>query len=207
MRLKDLPRIDMILISHAHRDHLDKWTLRQLPKDIPVLISTGNGHYLRKWGFKDVREMDSWDTLTIRGIKITATPAKHSGARNSPHADFPEALGYVLQADKTVYFAGDTALFDGFEEIGNRFRIDLALLPIGAYRPRWFMKRHHMGPEDVFRALEMLGAKEMIPIHWGSFRMALDGVDEPKEALLKMIENNCVKERIHILENGEKFCF
>ena len=78
MSIEDLPRIDMILISHAHRDHLDKWTLKQLSKDIPVLISKGNGYHLRKWGFKNVREVDSWDTLTISGIEITATPAQDS---------------------------------------------------------------------------------------------------------------------------------
>lgn len=207
MRLKDLPRIDLVLISHAHRDHLDEWTLEQLPKDVPVLISTGNGHYLREWGFGGVREVAVWDTLRIAGIGITATPAQHSGARNSPTADFPAALGYVLQADKTVYFAGDTALFSGFGEIGDRFQIDVALLPIGAYRPQWFMKRHHMGPQDVFGALEMLGAQEMIPIHWGSFRLAWDGIDEPKEVLLRLMESSCMEKRIRILENGQTHRF
>lgn len=112
----------------------------------------------------------------------------------------------MIQADKTVYFAGDTGLFDGFEEIGNRFQIDVALLPIGAYRPRWLTKDHHLSPDDALKAFEMLGAKQMIPIHWGSFKMALDGIDESKKALLELIENSSLKEKIHILENGEKYC-
>ncbi len=207
IRIKDLPRIDVILISHPHRDHLDKWTIEQFPKNIPVFISKENGKYLREWGFTNIYEVDVWETRIIKGIKITAAPAQHSGARNSPWAEFPKALGYIIQGEVTVYFAGDTGLFEGFKEIGNHSQIDMALLPIGAYRPRWLMKDHHMNPEDAINAMAMLGAKGMIPIHWGSFKMALDGVDKPKEALLELIENSSLKERIHILENGEKYCF
>lgn len=205
VRIENLPPIDVILISHPHRDHLDKWTIEQFPKNIPVYISKGNGKYLRKWGFTNIYEFDVWETKITKGIKITAAPAQHSGARNSPWAEFPEALGYIVQGEVTVYFAGDTGLFEGFKEIGNHSQIDMALLPIGAYSPRWFMKGHHMGPDDVVNAMAMLKAKEMIPIHWGSFKMALDGIDEPKEALLELIENSSLKEKIHILENGEKF--
>ena len=207
VRIDNLPPIDVILISHPHRDHLDKWTIEQFPKNIPVYISKGNGKYLREWGFTNIYELDVWETRIMKGIKITAAPAKHSGARNSPWAEFPEALGYIIQGEVTVYFAGDTGLFEGFKEIGKYSQIDMALLPIGAYRPRWVTKDHHMSPEDAINAMAMLGAKEMIPIHWGSFKMALDGVDEPKEELLELIEDGGLKERIHILENGEKFCF
>ncbi|NJD77732.1 MAG: MBL fold metallo-hydrolase [Candidatus Methanoperedens sp.] len=205
IKIENLPKIGAILISHAHRDHLDKWTMEQLPKDTPVLISEGNGAILRDWGFTDVREMNVWNKTEVNGIKITAAPAKHSGARNSASADFPKALGYIVQGDKTVYFAGDTGLFDGLKEIGNYSQIDAALLPIGAYSPRWFMKSHHMNPDDAIQAMAMLGAKEMIPIHWGSFRMAYDGINEPKDMLLKLVENSSLKEIIHVLDNGEKY--
>ncbi|VVB60931.1 L-ascorbate-6-phosphate lactonase UlaG [uncultured archaeon] len=205
LKIETLPKIDAVLISHAHRDHLDKWSMEQFPKGTPVLISKGNGDILRDRGFTDVRELDIWNETTIKGIKITATPAKHSGARNSATADYPLALSYVIEGNRTVYFAGDTGLSNSFEEIGNKYKIDVALLPIGAYKPRWFMKSHHMSPEDALDAMEMLGAKEMVPIHWGSFRMALDSTDEPKEVLLKLIENSSMKEKVHILENGEKY--
>ncbi len=185
---------------------MDKWSLEQFPKDTPVLISKGNGNILSKWGFSDIRELDVWEITDIKGIKITAAPAKHSGARNSAFADFPKALSFVIQGERTVYFAGDTGLFDdGFKEIGSYSQIDTALLPVGAYRPRWFMKRHHMNPDDAVQAMELLGAKEMIPIHWGSFRMAYDGIDEPRDALLELIDNGSLEQRIHVLENGEKY--
>lgn len=207
VQIQLLPKVDVILISHAHRDHLDEWTLKQLPKNTTVLISKGNGEYLRKWGFKNVLELDIWEKTVIKGVKITAAPAKHSGARNSAFADYPRALSYVIQGEKTVYFAGDTGLFDGFKEIGNYSQIDVALLPVGAYRPRWFMESHHMSPDDAVLAMAMLGSTEMIPIHWGSFRMALDGVEEPKDVLLGQSGNSSLKERIHVLENGGKYVF
>lgn len=205
VRIENLPPIDAILISHAHRDHLDGWTLRQFSKDIPVLISKGHADCLRQLGFKNIHELDVWEGLHIKDVKITAMPAKHSGARNSPFAEVPRALSYMIQGEKTVYFAGDTGLFDRFKEIGSHYQIDVALLPVGGYRPRWFMKGHHMSPDDAIEAMEMLEVKEMIPIHWGSFRMALDGVDEPKDVLLRSYENSHLKGRIHILENGAKF--
>lgn len=200
---KDLPRLDAVLISHAHRDHLDEWTLRQLPRNVPIFISRGNGARLREWGFTDVREMDVWDACTVGTVRIIATPAKHSGARNSPFADTPKALGFLVRGHRTIYFAGDTGLFDGFNEIGRRADIDLALLPIGGYRPRWFMKSHHMSPADALRAMTMLRAREMVPIHWGSFRMASEGVDEPKQVLLRLIAGGDIEARVHVLENGE----
>lgn len=205
LKIENLPKIDAIVVSHAHRDHLDKWSMEQFPKDTPVLISKGNGDILRDWGFTDVRELDVWNSTIIGGTKITATPAKHSGARNSVFADYPKALSFIIRGNKTVYFTGDAGLSNGFNEAGSKYKIDMALLPIGAYRPRWFMKSHHMSPEDALQAMEMLEAKEMIPIHWGSFRMALDGVDEPKNVLLKLIENRALKNKVHILENGEKY--
>ncbi|MBI3586122.1 MAG: MBL fold metallo-hydrolase [Ignavibacteriales bacterium] len=205
LKLENLPPIDAIVISHAHRDHLDEWTLKQFPKDILVLISKGNGKYPRSWGFKNVREVDAWDSVVIRGVTIVATPAQHSGSRNLPSADEPKALGYIVKGEKTIYFAGDTGLFDGFKEIGDRAAIDVALLPIGAYRPRWYMKDHHMSPEDAVKAMAMLKARNMIPIHWGSFRMALDGLDEPKNVLLELVKNDSLRERVRVLENGEKY--
>lgn len=207
MKIENLPPIDVILISHPHYDHFDKWTLEQLSKEIPIVISKGNGERLRELGFTNVLELNPWDSLKIKDTKIIAVPAQHSGSRNSPWADSPKALGYIIQGEKTIYFAGDTGLFEEMKDIGNRAGIDVALLPIGAFRPRWFMKDHHMSPEDALEAMSMLNAKEMIPIHWGSFRMGCDGLDEPKEVLLTLAESDSLRERIHILRNGMKYYF
>lgn len=207
MKIENLPPIDAILISHPHYDHLDKWTLEQLSKEIPIVISKGNGERLSELGFTNVLELNPWDSLKIKNTKIIAVPAKHSGSRNSPWGDYPKALGYIIQGEKTVYFAGDTGIFEEMKDIGNYAKIDVALLPIGAYSPRWFMKDHHMDPEDALKAMRILMAKEMIPIHWGSFRMALDGVDEPKKDLISIIGYNDMKDKVHVLNNGEKFKF
>lgn len=205
MKIQNLPPIDAILISHPHYDHLDKSTLEQLPKDIPIAISKGNGKLLSAWGFKNVKELNPWDTLAIKDAAIIAVPAKHSGSRNSPWINPLKALGYIVQREKTIYFAGDTGLSEEFRKIGKSVRIDIALLPIGAYRPRWFMRNHHMGPEDALEAMTLLSTSEMIPIHWGSFRMALDGLDESKKVLLDLIRGSRFEEKIHVLENGEKY--
>lgn len=202
-----LPPIDLVLISHAHRDHLDPWTLRNLSKGTTILISKGNGSHLRDLGFTDVHEVEPWETTTVRKMGITAVPAKHSGARNSPSASWPKALGFVVSGSKTVYFAGDTGLSDAFREIGRKFQIDVALLPIGAYRPYWFMKGHHLDPADAVEAFRMLGARHMIPIHWGSFRMALEPVDEPAAALRRIVDSGPIGDRVHVLGNGEHFRF
>ncbi len=205
--LDALPPLDAVVISHAHRDHLDLWTLRRLPKDLVIVIAKGNGRYLRDLGFTRVHEVDAGQATQIRGVDIIAVPAAHSGARNSPSATWPKALSYVVRGEKTVYFAGDTGLSPAFSEIGRTYPIDVALLPIGAYRPRWYMKNHHLSPTDALEAFRMLRANHMIPIHWGSFRMALDTVDEPAEALLRSLEGESCKNRVHLLANGERFRF
>ncbi len=181
--------------------------MEQMSKEIPIVISKGNGERLRDLGFTNVVELNPWDILKIKGEKITAVPAQHSGSRNSPWADSPKALGYIIQSEKTIYFAGDTGMFAEMKDIGNYAKIDVALLPIGAFHPRWFMQDHHMGPEDVLPVMSMIGAKEMIPIHWGSFRMAFDGLDEPKKDLISIIHNHGMRDKVHILNNGEKFIF
>ena len=205
--LEALPPLDAVLISHAHRDHLDRWTLRQLPKTLPVLIAKGNGRYLRELGFTDVREVEAGRAIRVGTVDIIAVPVAHSGARNSASAAWPLALSYLLYGKKTVYFAGDTGLSPVFAEVGRAYRIDVALLPIGAYRPRWYMKDHHLSPADALEAFRRLRARRLIPIHWGSFRMALDAVDEPREVLLQLLDHDPLKAAVQVLPNGGRYRF
>ena len=204
MALDRLPHLDAILISHSHRDHLDEWTLRRLPRDVPLFIPRGNGQYPRDWGHKNVRELEAGDKVRLGSVEIIATPAKHSGARNSARDPLPHALGYLIRGAQTVYFAGDTALFEAMRQIGRIAPIDLALLPIGAYRPRWITKNYHMSPSEALQAMATLKAKKMIPIHWGSFRMAFDGIDEPRDMLVSLLKNDQRRGAIPILYNGER---
>lgn len=130
IKFENLPPIDAILISHEHPDHLDKPSLKRFPKETAVIVSKGLGERIRKMEFKDVRDLGWWKSTKIKETTITATPAKHI---------FSKSSGYVIEGSRNIFFTGDTGLFDGFKEIGQRFKIDMALLPIGDYHPRlWF---------------------------------------------------------------------
>ncbi|MBI3587250.1 MAG: MBL fold metallo-hydrolase [Ignavibacteriales bacterium] len=203
---ENLPPIDVILISHEHYDHLHEPSLERFPKDIIVIISKGLGETIRKLGFKDVREMDWWESTMIKGVNITAVPAKHI---------FSKPSGYIMQGTKTVFFAGDTGLFDEFTEIGNRFNIDISLLPIGDYYPYlWFIpgfvkmtRERHMAPNDVPKALEMLRTKSVVPIHWGTFKVSGTDLHEPLEWLKQIITERKLQEKVLILPHGESMTF
>lgn len=202
IKFEKLPPIDAILISHEHNDHLDKPTLKRFPKDIPVIISKGLGRKIKKLGFSDVRELNWWESTRVKGATITATPAKHILSRIS---------SFVIEGSKTVCFAGETGLFDGFKEIGQRFRIDVALLPIGDYHPRlWFIpgfskmtRARHMAPGDIPAAIEMLQPRMVIPIHWGTFKISGTGLNGPIEWLRTIIAEKHLEDGVVILRHGE----
>jgi L-ascorbate metabolism protein UlaG (beta-lactamase superfamily) len=205
VKFEKLPPIDLICISHEHYDHLDKATLKRFPKDIPVVISKGIGYKVRDIGFTDVRELKWWQSTVVKGVRITAVPGKHGGARIS---------GYVIEGAKTIYFAGDTAFFDAFYEIGRKFKIDVALMPISHYRSRngnprvdKMLKTIHMGPGDFPEAIKALGTKLAIPIHYktfknvGSFELPLE---EPERYLREIIKRFHLEKSVKILELGEQ---
>lgn len=202
IKLENLPPVDVILISHEHYDHLDEPTLSQLSKDIPVVISKELVDDIEELGFNDVRGLKWWESTTINGIKITATPAQHIASNCS---------GYIVEGSKTIYFAGDTGLVGGMKEIGKKFAIDVALLPIGDYSPRlWFIpgfnkmtRERHMAPGDIPAAIEMLQNQMVIPIHWGTFKISGTDLNEPIEWLYKIIKEKKLEEKVIILKHGE----
>lgn len=206
IKFEQLPTIDVILISHEHNDHLDYSTLKRFPKNIPVIISKGLGETIRKLGFNDVRELSCWESTKIKNVRITDTPAKHILSKSS---------SYIIKGSKTVFFAGDTGLFDGFKEIGQKFKIDVAVLPIGDYHPRfWFIpgfkkmtRERHMAPSDIPDAIEMLKAKMVIPIHWGTFKISGTGLNEPTEWLNKVIKEKKLEGKVFIINHGETKVF
>ena len=183
VRFDDLPPISTVLLSHNHYDHCDRPTLRRLAKRFNPLVVTplGNGRFARASGIKRVEELDWWDRAATSPLPITLTPARHFSARTP--FDRNRALwgGFIVEiGGADVYFAGDTAYATFFREIRQRFGpVDLALLPIGAYEPRWFMHVVHMNPEEAVRAHLDLEAAQSIGMHYGTFRLTTEGIDDP----------------------------
>ena len=187
VRFDDLPPIAVVLLSHNHYDHCDLATLTKVARrfDPIVLTPVGNQRLIRSAGVRRVKELDWWDETVAVDKRITLTPARHFAARTP--FDRNRALwgGFVLQTDGLrIYFAGDTAYARVFGDIRRRLGpIDLALLPIGAYEPQWFMQSVHMNPSEAVRAHLDLGAAQSIGMHFGTFPMAMEGIDEPMRAL------------------------
>ncbi len=175
-----LPRIDASLVTHNHYDHLDLPTLRAV--GAPVVAGLGTRPNLRGL---PCSELGWWDRQHVGGLQITFVPSQHWSRRGV--ADINRALwgGFVVEGGGArVYHAGDTAYFGGFKELGQRFpALDAALLPIGAYDPEWFMRPQHMNPEDAVQAFVDLGARRLVAMHWGTFKLTDEPLDEPPKRL------------------------
>ncbi len=187
VRFEDLPHISTVLVSHNHYDHCDLRTLRMLADRCDPIVVTplGNGALVRSAGIRRVEELDWWQEAAGSALQITLTPAQHFSARTP--FDRNRALwgGFTLAAGGVrLFFAGDTGYGGFFHEIRERLGpIDLALLPIGAYEPRWFMKPIHMNPSEAVQAHIDLAASASIAMHYGTFRLTAEGIDEPVSAL------------------------
>jgi L-ascorbate metabolism protein UlaG (beta-lactamase superfamily) len=178
LRPEDLPHVDASLVSHDHWDHLDVPTLREV--GAPVLAGLGTDAPLAREKLLHV-PLRWWQTVKVRGVAITFVPAQHFSGRGIGGRDRTLWGGFVIQgASATLYHAGDTGYFSGFKEIGRRFPgIDAAMIPIGAYDPRWFMRSVHVDPEEALQAFEDLGARTFVAMHWGTFKQADEPLDEP----------------------------
>ncbi len=177
-------RADLILITHAHYDHFDKPSVRELLKRNPettVVAPLGFWRYMRGAIARErCFELEWWESVMVGGLFITLTPARHWSKRTL--LDTNKALwgGYVIQnSTHTVFHAGDTAYGDHFAQIAERFSIDEAFLPIGAYRPEAVMQHNHLNPPEAIQAFHDLGAATLIPIHYGTFRLSDEPLDEP----------------------------
>jgi L-ascorbate metabolism protein UlaG (beta-lactamase superfamily) len=181
--LDALPGVDIILVSHNHYDHMDLPTLRKVRKRWAPLVATGlgNAHHLAKAGIPSAVELDWWQSTELAGARITYVPAQHFSSRGLYDRNKCLWGGFVVEAGgAVVYFAADTGYSPHFEEIGSKFpRIDLALLPIGAYEPRWFMSQQHMDPPEAVRAHLELRPARSIGIHFGTFQLTDEAIDAP----------------------------
>ncbi|MEU6488544.1 MBL fold metallo-hydrolase [Streptomyces sp. NPDC046887] len=182
VRWEELPPIDAVVVSHNHYDHLDAPTIRRLPRSTPVFVPAGLGRWFRRRRFSRVTELDWWESAELEGVRLDFVPAHHWSRRGI--ADTCRTLwgGWVLTAPdgRKVYFAGDSGYGHWFGEIGARHPgIDLALLPIGAYAPRWWLRDVHTDPEEAVQAFLDLGARNMAPMHWATFVLSAEPVREP----------------------------
>jgi L-ascorbate metabolism protein UlaG (beta-lactamase superfamily) len=184
----DLPTIDLVLVSHNHYDHLDLPTLRRLQAtcDPLVVTSLGNRSFLRRCGLRRVEELDWWQSTTVGPqVDVTLTPAQHFSARGLFDRDKTLWGGFLVRiGSRTIYFAGDTAYPGAFHDVGKRAgRIDLALLPFAAYEPRWFMSADHVDPAEAVRAHLDLGGPFTLGMHFGTFQLTDEPIDEPEQLL------------------------
>jgi L-ascorbate metabolism protein UlaG (beta-lactamase superfamily) len=203
-----LPPVHVVLISHNHYDHLDIVTLRRLQSQhAPCFVTTlGNGPFLREFGLRRVEELDWWEHCELGHCRVELTPAQHWSARGPRNRNRTLWGGFIVQAaGRRVFFAGDTGYGPHFAELRARSGpIDLALLPIGAYEPRWFMCDQHMNPEDAVRAHVDLGAPLSVGTHFGCFQLTDEGIDDPPRELGRALaERGLSDQRFIVLETGE----
>jgi N-acyl-phosphatidylethanolamine-hydrolysing phospholipase D len=184
VELHDLPPIDLVLQSHNHYDHLDDRTVRALARAHPQaswLVPLGLGAFMGQRGARNVIECDWWQEAAVGSIRITCVPAQHFSGRALVDRGDTLWCGWALATGvRRVFFAGDTGYHPEFPLIAERCGpFDLAFLPIGAYEPRWFMRYLHMNPEEAVDAFRVLRARTMVPIHWGTFKLTDEAMDEP----------------------------
>lgn len=211
--ISEVPPIDLILISHSHYDHLHIASIRKLYRaGTTLVVPVGLKRKMLRKGFRNCMEMEWWQEIKLGKIRLTFVPTQHWTRRTPWDTNTSHWGGYILEPAESenkrlspnLYFAGDSGYFPGFKEIGNRYKIDIALMPIGAYEPEWFMTSQHVNPEEAIQAFLDVGAETMIPMHYGTFRLA---DDTAREALDRMesarIKHGVSENRIRTLSYGE----
>jgi L-ascorbate metabolism protein UlaG (beta-lactamase superfamily) len=209
LRIRQLPKIDYVLVTHAHFDHLHRPSLRRIARGTrrltgqspKIIIPTGVRDLVETLGFSEIIELNWWEAYEDGEFLVTHVPAEHWGARmiHDTHRGFG---GYVLHSkEQSIYHAGDTAYFNGFSEIGQKLNPEIALLPIGAYHPESF-RAVHTSPEDAMQAFHDLGSEWLIPMHYGTFKLSHEPMNEPVERLMEAAQKANVSDRVLVLDEG-----
>jgi len=201
--LEKLPPIHASLVSHNHYDHLDLPSLEQ----VGAPIVTGLGHQRL---FRSARlpctELDWWGSTKVGAVTVHYVPSQHWSRRGLNDANQMLWGGFVIEGSSArLYHSGDTAYFEGFKEIGRRYPgLDAAMLPIGAYDPAWFMSKQHMNPEEAVQAFEDLGARRFVAMHWGTFKLTDEPLDEPPQRLdAEWTRRGWTREKLHVPAVGQ----
>jgi len=189
--LDELPPLTAVLLSHDHFDHLCALTMRALAaSDVPIITALGVGHHLERFGINptSIHELDWHENIEVKGLRFTATPAQHFSGRSLHDRNRTLWASWVINSDRhRVFFSGDTGLTPEFTDIAKQYGpFDLTMLEIGAWHPAW--GTIHLGPENALEAFAMLGGGTLLPVHWGTFNLALHDWDDPGETLVNLAE-------------------
>ncbi len=208
LAFESLPPIHVVVISHDHYDHLDEATVRRLAETHRphFLVPLGLKAWFADLGITDVEELDWWDARTVRGLTFTCVPAQHFAGRTPWGRNRRLWSGWTLAGrTKRLYFAGDTAYDEGLKEIGSRVGpFDVAAIPIGAYVPATIMKASHLSPEEALTVLGDVRGQRIVPIHWGTFDLAEEPIEEPPRRLeAEATRLGLGASRVWILKHGE----
>lgn len=205
--VEELPRIDLLLVTHNHWDHFDPPTLAALDRNCTVIVPLRLGKWFCRRGFARVIELAWWEQVVVDGVRISLVPAQHGSGRRYYDTDRTLWGGYVVEGEGIgVYHAGDTAWCEAFPEIGRRFpNLAAALLPIAGYDPRWLTAYSHTTPEESAEAFLQVGARWMVPIHWGTFQFSDESLREPMERLRSWFQGHpdVAAERLKVLAVGQ----
>ncbi len=208
--LCQLPKIDLVCISHNHYDHLDLPTLRSLRNGQTYLVPLGIERILLRSGITSIRTMSWWDHIAFCGLRIHSVPAQHFSVRGLLDRDKTLWSGWLFQGMRhCIYFAGDTGFWSQqFKEIKACLGpINVAILPIGAYEPSWLMQPVHLSPKEAVEAFHLLEADTLIPCHWGTFRLSEEDPEEPLRELLRIAELRRMPSRaLAVLRHGATLC-
>lgn len=206
----DMPEPDYVLITHGHYDHLDAGSTKRFGRRSQFITPSGYQELLWKYGAETVHELDWFDSFSDGSREIILLPCSHWTMRNPITGPNTALWGSYLIRTKTgpvIYVSGDLSYFDRFEEVGCEFDIDLAIFNLGAYEPRWFMKHSHINPEETVRAFRELGAKRLMVVHWGTFRLGDEPVYLPRQQIREEMDRAGLSDRLVDLRHGQTLFF
>ena len=209
LAFEDLPDIDLVLVSHNHYDHLDEGSVRRIAGEHPqaqFVVPLGLAAWFRRRGINQVSELDWWQSAQFGAAKVSAVPVQHFSGRGVNDRDATLWCGFVVElAGRRVFFAGDTGYSKDFADIAARFpAMDLSLLPIGAYNPRWFMAPVHVDPAEAVRIHQDLRSRLSVAMHWGTFRLTAEPLDEPPRLLAQaMSAAGVAADKFVVFQHGE----
>jgi L-ascorbate metabolism protein UlaG (beta-lactamase superfamily) len=211
-RARAAGRVDAVLVTHSHVDHLNRWSLKAIDRDCHLVVPMGARHVVADLGFRQVTELSAGGEIEIAGLAITAVPTRHDFGRWRK-GGAPEALGYVVAGGgAALHHAGDVDFSDHavFDDIGKRHAIDAALLPIGGMLPVWYYRRRrqtldrgvHIDPDAALDIFERLGARAMVPVHWGTLNLRFGSASMPRRRLARVAAERGI-ERVRVLAHGQ----